>query len=198
MKESKGNNILLTIIGIATLLVAVIGATFAYFTAVLSNNETGTSITINSGTLGITFVGGSSINIQNIYPRGNPAALVATDAWATKTFSVMGNTTAAANINYALALSVNSNGFSADALKYTLAVDPGSSTNGNKAPAISATSVPTTPGSYSIGSSCYFAGPTGGNVTHTYILSIFFPDTGSNQNTDQGKTFEAHVEISST
>ena len=40
MKDnSKTNTLLLTVIGVATLLVAVIGSTFAYFTAQVSGSE---------------------------------------------------------------------------------------------------------------------------------------------------------------
>ena len=39
MKEGNNNTVLLTVIGIATLLVAVVGATFAYFSAQLSGTE---------------------------------------------------------------------------------------------------------------------------------------------------------------
>ena len=208
MKESKRNNILLTVIGIATLLIAVVGATFAYFTAVLSGQESATTVTINAGTLGITFTGGANINMQNIYPRGNVASLQTSDAWATKSFSVKANATAASTIPYALALVIDSNNFSTGALVFTLTVDPGSNTNGTKAAAISTpTAVPTT-GSYSLGSGS-IQGPTtglgvgglGGNdeVVHAYHLNIFFPDTGlPNQNDDQGKQLQAHVEITST
>ena len=40
MNENKSNTLLLTVIGVATLLVAVVGASFAYFTAQLSGTET--------------------------------------------------------------------------------------------------------------------------------------------------------------
>ena len=47
--ENKKNTILLTVIAVATLLVAVVGATFAYFTA---QGGTGTSanVTVTTGT----------------------------------------------------------------------------------------------------------------------------------------------------
>ena len=40
MENNKQNSVLLIIIAVATLLVAVVGATFAYFTA---NNPTGST-----------------------------------------------------------------------------------------------------------------------------------------------------------
>ena len=48
MKEGKNNTVLLTVIGIATLLVAVVGATFAYFSAQLSGTENQSTMTIQA------------------------------------------------------------------------------------------------------------------------------------------------------
>lgn len=54
MNENKQNTALLTVIAVATLLVAVVGATFAYFTASNSNNST-SKITATSGKMIIAF-----------------------------------------------------------------------------------------------------------------------------------------------
>ena len=75
MKEGKGNRILLTIVAIATLLVAVVGATFAYFTAVLSGQESATTVKVISGSIGTVIDGGSVITVANIYPQ---AAIITT------------------------------------------------------------------------------------------------------------------------
>ena len=192
MKENKGNTVLLTIIGIATLLIAVVGATFAYFTAILTGEESESTITISSGTLGLEFVGGAAINVQNIFPRGTSGSLAIEDAWATKTFTIKGTTNAASTIPYTIALVVDSNTFTADALKLTLTVDAESGV-GTKATALTETPIPVT-GNVALGSGS-FVGPTAGQISHTYHLAIFFPETGGNQNVNQGKTLAAHVDI---
>ena len=48
----KKNTMLLTVIAVATLLVAVVGATFAYFTATVTQNEETTAIQATSGNAG--------------------------------------------------------------------------------------------------------------------------------------------------
>lgn len=59
--ENKSNTLLLTVIAVATLLVAVIGATFAYFTAQISGNtDSQTPVVVRSATLEINFADGSS------------------------------------------------------------------------------------------------------------------------------------------
>lgn len=57
MDNNKQNSVLLIIIAVATLLVAVVGATFAYFTA---NNSSGSTVTVNTktGSMNILFSDG--------------------------------------------------------------------------------------------------------------------------------------------
>ena len=61
----KNNTILLTVIAIATLLVVVTGATFAYFAAVVRGNENASSIQITASREGttLTFQGGDAITL---------------------------------------------------------------------------------------------------------------------------------------
>ena len=82
----KNNTILLTVIAIATLLVVVTGATFAYFAAVVRGNDAASSISITAASQGttITASGGEEVRLQNIYPRGTTAG----SEWATKTLTL--------------------------------------------------------------------------------------------------------------
>lgn len=85
----KNNTILLTVIAIATLLVVVTGATFAYFAAVVRGNDTASSISIRAAETGhtITLSGGQEVKLENIYPKGIDAG----DEWVTKTVSLSAN-----------------------------------------------------------------------------------------------------------
>ena len=62
--ENKKNTILLTVIAVATLLVAVVGATFAYFTA-QGGTETSANVTVSTGTAASSEFG--TIDPLNIY-----------------------------------------------------------------------------------------------------------------------------------
>ena len=63
----KRNTVLLTIIAVATLLVAIVGATFAYFSAqVTETNKTQTKL--QSAELGITFTGTQEVVANSIEP----------------------------------------------------------------------------------------------------------------------------------
>lgn len=70
MDNNKQNSVLLIIIAVATLLVAVVGATFAYFTA---NNPEGSTVTVNTktGSMNILFSDGddkATVSKTNIQP----------------------------------------------------------------------------------------------------------------------------------
>ena len=189
-KKSNGNTILLTIIGIATLLIAVVGTTFAYFNAVVVGNENPPPIRVTSGVLSMHFEGGPAINVQHIYPRE--------ESWATKTFSIQGTTDTNVRLYYNISLIINENTFGEDSgrddvLVFTLEVDSSSSSNGSTIAPISATNIPRV-GPVPIGTG-HFVGPIEGNATHTYHLRLFFPDRGFNQDAEQGKTFRAHIHV---
>lgn len=69
MSEGKNNTVMLTIIGIATLLIAVVGATFAYFSAQLTGTDNEKEYTVRSATVGTEFNGGADITATGIYPK---------------------------------------------------------------------------------------------------------------------------------
>lgn len=188
MKEGKGNTILLTIVGIATLLVAVVGATFAYFTAVLSGQETESSFRVISGSIGTVFDGGTAVTAENIWPRD--------ESWGTKTFSIKhtSETVAGVEVSYALGLVIDEYTFEENALKFTLVKDEASTANGTFAPNITElTNIPNT-GTQDLGTGSFIS-PTVGEAIHTYHLDIFFPDTNMPQDESQGKIFRAHISI---
>lgn len=73
MKENnRGSMIILTVIGIATLLVAVIGATFAYFSTMVKYNDEPRDVVVSSSTMVIEYESTNSILYQGAIP-GRPA-----------------------------------------------------------------------------------------------------------------------------
>ncbi len=161
-----------------------IGATYAFFTAGMSS-ETSTTVRADAGTMKITYDGGANINLAGIYPKD--------DVWATKTITVTGNNTTDTEMYYKLTLVVDSNTFKTDdPLQYEL-VSTNTSTNGEVIPNKSKTDITGT--SIELGKG-YFA--KANNASHTYELKIYYPRKATSQNTNQGASFSAHVEITST
>jgi len=72
MKENnRGSMIILTVIGIATLLIAVIGATFAYFSVTVRYNEEPRDVVVKSSTMVIEYESTNSILYDGAIP-GRP------------------------------------------------------------------------------------------------------------------------------
>ena len=167
------------------ILVAIIfiGATYAFFTAGMSS-ENSTTIRADAGTMKITYDGGANINLAGIYPKN--------DVWSTKTITVTGNNTTDAEMYYKLTLVVDSNTFKTDdPLQYEL-VSTNTSTNGKIIPNISKTNITGT--SIELGSGHF---KKANNAKHTYLLKIYYPKKATSQNANQGAAFSAHVEITS-
>ena len=83
--ENKKNTILLTVIAVATLLVAVVGATFAYFTASGAQETTG-NVTVSTGTAASSEFG--VIKDLNLYANASTFAQGGKDVTGETTGSV--------------------------------------------------------------------------------------------------------------
>lgn len=106
-KKEKNGSALLTVIGVLTLLVALIGATFAYFTANITNNST-QSVSISTATpAGLIYTGGSGLAIENAVPGDTD-----TDAF---TVSNTGNNGTQVAQQYDLYLYIEQNSFNTKA-----------------------------------------------------------------------------------
>ena len=215
----KGNNknaVLLTVIGIATLLIAIVGATFAYFSAQVvyddANSSTLTIVSAHGGTS--TYQGGEEIVIENIYPRDA--------AWVQKTIKITyANSTT--NLNYTYHLDLNyANTFTSGYLSYEFKAIPSSASTGvcladgsldaehcTSGDLIKSTSngtlIATTPitGTFNNTNGAatsiplrngVFA-PTSGNdeAVHVYLLTIWFENASQNQNDSQNKIMSASI-----
>ncbi len=213
MKDnSKTNTLLLTVIGVATLLVAVIGATFAYFTAQVGGGESSTTVKMNAGVLKINFANGNTFQTTEGFEPTKAAvecekkegAYYCDQAQyspvATKKFTLTGTNTTLESDNmkmpYTIKLVVTKNEFSTGAIKYTLV---GTKTGGNAATdelAQVATWVDVKTGAAEatvIGNGYFLPGS---DTVHSYDLNIYFPDNHVNQDIDKNKVFGAKVEIS--
>ena len=213
MKDnSKTNTLLLTVIGVATLLVAVIGATFAYFTAQVGGGESSTTVKMNAGVLKINFTNGNTVQTTEGFEPTKAAvecekkegAYYCDQAQyspvATKKFTLTGTNTTLASDNmkmpYTIKLVVTQNQFSTGAIKYTLV---GTKTGGNAAEGELVqipnwVDVATGAADAAVLGSGYFL--PGTDTIHKYKLDIYFPDNHINQDTDKNKVFGAKVEIS--
>ncbi len=69
MENSKGQTIFLSVVGVATLLVAIVGATFAFFSITVEGNEEASSIIVRTALLtNIVFEDGDEVSVLDAYP----------------------------------------------------------------------------------------------------------------------------------
>jgi len=122
MENKRGTTVLLTVIGIATLLVAVVGATFAYFTATVTEDNETTNVTVTSATLGtINFDHGRTIEIGTAAKPAYPGAV------DSKTFTVTSDEASTVGVDYVVTMNISKNSFGVAAPEEDdlLAVTPG-------------------------------------------------------------------------
>ncbi len=160
------------------------GVAYSYFVANLYGSETNTTITVEAGTMDITYNGGPNITASNFGPSSEP--------FATKTFSLTGTSTLDSdNLGYKVSLIIDENTFSAGAISYTLN-SYNTDKNGDVVEPILENQTITT--SNIILGNGYFLGVIDG-LSHDYELNLYFLDNGENQTTDMEKSFEAHIHV---
>lgn len=170
----KKQNIMLSVIGIATLLIAIVGATFAWFSIQTSGEvEAETSLTTaNLGT--VTFVNGNIAEAIDIYPGWNAETIA---------FSVIGSNTVE-EIEYTVTATVTGSTKLAGALTYSMECV---STNGGTC-ASTVTSAP-------LSTTTYTGTLATGSDTHTYTVNMSFPETNTNQNEYQGLNYKVEFSV---
>ncbi len=180
--NNKGSLILLTIISVATLLVAVVGATFAYFNIAMNGKDAETTIEVTNGTISIEYADNGTIQ----FGSAAPGTLV-----ASKQFTVNGLITGSSNLNYEVDLKVNNNTFAENELVYTIS-SANDSNNGTVIPNNEErVMIPTGANNVIVGKGL-FAGPITGGAVHTYTLNIYVADGVT---PTPGATFDAKVSV---
>lgn len=162
MSNGKGNMVLLTVMSIATLLVAVVGATFAYFGALMNGSEPSPTFEVTSGTLAVEYNGDA--NILNGYVNTG-------EVIGTKDVTVTGIVTGSNNLNYEVTLAIGANTYSDGELAYTITSYNESNNGSTIASTTEPIAIPTGANTISLGSAV-FAGPTTSGLSHKYTINI--------------------------
>ncbi len=164
--NNKGSIVLLTILSIATLLFAVMGATFAYFNIAANGKDNETTIEVTNGTISIEYADNSAVQF-GAAPAGTLVA--------TKTFTINGLITGSSNLNYEVDLKVNNNTYADNQLVYTI-TSVNESNNGTVIPNNDdRVTIPTGTNSIVLGKGL-FAGPIPTGALHTYTINIYVAD----------------------
>ena len=220
MKDNRNNKLLLTVIAIATLLVAVIGATFAYFSASTDGSDPSV-VEAGSALIELNFDSedGADLTKTGLQPKGTAATTE--NAVLTKTFKLTQSNNTDKDFTYDIYLIVDESTFVNDNPASIVGVtgDPkslsarliGSEATGSASdttvyvPSKNDTSdvtltandgTTTVVKGVKLGTGTFTHGQN--NVTHEYTLEIYFlNNTEKPQDDDRNQSFKGHIAISS-
>lgn len=181
MEESKGQAIFLSVIGVSTLLVAIVGATFAWFSITVEGNDEAQNMIFTTANLGVvSFNDGAEIDASGIMPGTK----------LTKTFTVgQSDPEATSDIEYVIKLNVRQNTLTPVAEEqFVHTLTSSGNTNNGTLITLDQAVVPTE--TIILGT-----GTLKGYETHTYDYTIEFKNLDRNQNAAQGKTFGGYISV---
>ena len=216
--ENKKNTILLTVIAVATLLVAVVGATFAYFTASGAQGTTG-AVTVSTGTAASSEFG--VIKALNLYADASTFAQGGKDVTGSSTGTVkwtapgaVGTATpsvADRTFCYTAALEITANTFVKSAantsnvneLEFTAVkgtttiIDKQSLVNLTTGEAVTGTiNIPTTKGGTDLKHT--LVAEAGDSVSDSWTITVTLKNQAFNQNDNAGKQFTGVIRFNKT
>ena len=188
----KSSTILLTVIGIATLLVVVTGATFAFFAAQVKGADTATSVQIKAAADGtaITMEGFDQVTLAGIYPKA--------DAWVKDkevSISLPGVEGSSTVSSYSFDLAVTSNDFKDGYLTFTFAKKSLSANVSDEGGTATKTAINGTTGITNI---AHGKVARNAETTVVYNLNVYFDEKNENQNDGQEHTAVFYVKMNWT
>lgn len=178
----KKNVIFLSVIAVATLLTAVVGTTFAYFTAEVSGNQSANNVKISTDTLSVTYAQSSSISVADWVP-GKSASM---------RFTVANGSNNDTKFNLVWNKGVtNTVAGAADAkdITYTLYSCTTAEESSCTAKLVDAAQLPAANGDATTAIPEAASLTVKANGTNYYKLTVDFKETNKEQNSLQGKSF---------
>ena len=183
----KNKIILVSIISIAALFITILGLTYAWFNIILKNQDkTGGNVVVKAANLGtITFYSGETISVAGAFP----------DWCETKKVSIKSDG-ATVKSNYSIYLNIVTNElaelgstYGYMTMKTTVVESETEVTSGNIGN-VYLQNVTQTSGKVLI-----LTEEIGANDKHTYNVEFCFPELGIDQNSQQGKKFNAYLSV---
>lgn len=183
----KKNMVFLSVIAVATLLTAVVGTTFSFFTATATpeDQKDYKDTTINTATLGVVYAQDSAINLANAVPG----------ATANYTLSVHNNGNVAIDFNLVWKNVTNTIAAVDTAGDVTYKIEScGTDASCASSPTVvqAETKLPEA-GSETITGASRLT--IGAGATNYYRVTVTIKETNAQQNNLQGKSFSGQVQI---
>lgn len=200
MSERKGTTVLLTVIGIATLLVTLVGATFAYFSTTVQDTEESvdTDVTVTAATLGtVTFAHENTIDFCDT-DEATPCLIYPGESDSVD-FSISSAANSTAPIDYEIYLLTETNTVAEGKAETSNLVATLTAPEGDGYESL----LSTTP----LATSTYKTGDTTNGVligkgtlqpngaSDTWTLNVELIETNLDQNDDQGRAYTGSLKV---
>lgn len=182
MKKNRSKFIIISL-SVVSVILASVGVTFAYFTTIILNQESETSLSLSSAIVAINFENGTNqIDAANIVP-----------GWqGTKNFTLSGSNTTNLNASYDIYLVIVENTFLDEGGRLTFnLIGTGAGAVNNSGYIPSNISEET---SLKLGTATL--NPNQNSIVHEYSLIISYPNINGDQNENQGARFAGYINIS--
>ena len=195
MKENNSKQVLLSVLGVAILVVAVVGVSFAAF----SYSKTGTKVnTITTGTITMSYSETTNgINLTNALPMSDGVGMALSEEEQYFDFTVSANITGTTTINYAITASKEAESTLPDtAVKVYLTDMDGTADTQILAPTKVSGLTPTTgsePSGTPSGQFILHTGTFGATSSHDYRLRMWVAD--DYQVTGASATYKLRVNV---
>lgn len=202
-RKGNGNTVLLTVIGVATLLVALVGATFAYFSASIKNDAQESVIITTSAPVGLEYLG-ETLSLPNAIPGDKKDGTFTVENPADSSFSQTYDLNLLVDVNEFVKDYKANNGRAEDAgdaalLAEQLVITLTGASNGTNTPSV------LNSGKFNLTDSTTPLSEAERKIVddqridpgekHTYSITVDFKELNIPQDANQGKSFQAHIEI---
>ncbi len=189
MGDNRGQTIFLSVIGVATLLVAIIGATFAYFSTTISSKTDG-NVNVGSAHLGSVKYTAASLTGENILPgwKSGDKEVSVTLEKSDYDVSFTCSLVATSNGLEGLKVTANTTGITNEQSAGTLTLDTTASGAGH----IISTSIDGSE-TVTLATGTLKANENEEGVTLKFNYDVEFPENNDDQNNLQDKTLLATV-----
>ncbi len=188
--KGNGSTVLLTVVGVAAMMVALVGATFAYFTTNIQNNATQSINLTTKAPVGLDYQATNSIALEDIVPGKSE----------TSTFTITNPASSTIKQSYDLYLVVEENNLVNTEGDNQLLVTVSDGTGvapASEGGALMNQAIDLTNGASTVGEKYLLANDVliGIGETQNYTVNVEFKDLEIPQDSNQGKTFKAHIEL---
>ncbi len=188
--KGNGSTVLLTVIGVAAMMVALVGATFAYFTTNIKNNATQSINLTTKAPVGLDYQATNSIALEDIVPGKSE----------TSTFTITNPASSTIKQSYDLYLVVEENNLvntEGDNQLLVTVSDGSGIAPASEGGTLMNQPIDLTNGASTVGKKYLLANDVLINIgeTQTYSVNVEFKDLNVPQDANQGKNFKAHIEL---